>query len=267
MNNYKPSQEQQQVGEVAELLRQGKTYKNIASILNISYSRVYQLACKAKVAGLYEGRRNSEKQRQRLHEVVELLRQEKAYKDIASILNVSRGSVGQLVYKARVEGLYEGRKPKPSKERQRIGEVTELFKQDKSYDDVAKALNISRSYVALIARRAKEEGLYDGRKPSKKRQQQRLHKIVELLKQGQSCSDVAKALNISDSYVYQLARRAKEEGLYEGRRNSEKQRQRLHEIAELLRKETSRQDIATMLNTTSNYVSKLARKAKEKGFI
>ena len=223
--------------QIIELFRQGKTYKQIAEVLFYNEATIYIRIKKMKDAGIIDEtiineRKNNiaylkkKKLSETNEQIIELLEQGKTRSEIAYAFNLTTYSIYQ-----KVKILHEAGKlsqdiieqnPTLAYLKEIIidnAQLKELFKQGKTYKEIAKAFNCSESHILRKINILKQSGeinkeiLAEREKNKKQMVNDLTIKIIELYKKGYSQKQIESILHCSRTFISHKIKNAKASGI------------------------------------------------------
>ena len=224
--------------QIIELFRQGKTYEQIANkVLHCNKATIYARIKKMKDAGIIDEiiineRKNNiaylkqKKLSETNEQIIELLEQGKTRSEIAYAFNLTTYSIYQ-----KVKILHEAGKlsqdiieqnPTLAYLKEIIidnAQLKELFKQGKTYKEIAKAFNCSESHILRKINILKQSGeinkeiLAEREKNKKQMVNDLTIKIIELYKKGYSQRQIESILHCSRTFISHKIKNAKASGI------------------------------------------------------
>ena len=223
--------------QIIELFRQGKTYKQIAEVLFYNEATIYIRIKKMKDAGIIDEtiineRKNNiaylkqKKLSETNEQIIELLEQGKTRSEIAYAFNLTTNSIYQ-----KVKILHEAGKLSQDIIEQNStlaylkeiiidnAQLKELFKQGKTYREIAKAFNCSESHILRKINILKQSGeinkeILAEREKNKKQSINNLTiQIIELHKKGYSQRQIESMLHCSRTFISHKIKNAKASGI------------------------------------------------------
>ena len=235
--------------EVARLYSEGKTAKEIAAELEISYDTIRQDIKVLTEEGTLEkrdgkGRDIGGKIAERREKVARLYREGKLNKEIVEELGVSNFTVGRDIKALIEEGKIEKRdgslirRKRSKRTTERRAEVERLYNEGKSVSEIAEELGVTRDVIYLDIKALAQEGKVEGISNKKDREKAERRKELErLYNEGKSVPEIAEKFGLSRDVIYQDIRLLIKEGML-GKRDRKK-RATNAEVAER-RKEAAR---------------------------
>lgn len=137
------------VQDVERLMNEGKTYREIGDILNISYQRVQQIAQKYGLAHLHEkGYKISKLITPEVQEqIMELMKKGKRLNQLSIELNIPQGCLKQWFKDNNIDYV---NLPKKYVRDSLFEQIKQLFEEGKTYSETAQILGISMNYVIKL---------------------------------------------------------------------------------------------------------------------
>ena len=135
--------------DVERLMNEGKTYREIASILHISYQRVQQIAKKHGLTNLHEkGYRISQRITPEVQEqIMELMKKGKRLNQLSIELNIPEGCLKQWFKDNNIDYV---NLPKKYVTDSVFEQIKQLFEEGKTYVETAQILGISLTYIVKL---------------------------------------------------------------------------------------------------------------------
>ena len=225
--------------QIIEFFRQGKTYEQIAEVLRCNKATIYIRIKKMKDAGIIDEiiineRKNNiaylkqKKLSETNKQIIKLLEQGKTLSEIAYAFNLTIDSIYQ-----KVKILHETGKlsqdiieQNPTlaylKRKKRIidnAQLKELFRQGKTYREIAESFNCSESFILRKINILKQSGeinkeILAEREKNKKQSINNLTiQIIELYKKGYSQRKIESILHCSRTFISHKIKIAKATGI------------------------------------------------------
>ena len=227
--------------QIIELFRQGKTYKQIAEVLFYNEATIYIRIKKMKDAGIIDEtiineRKNNiaylkqKKLSETNEQIIELLEQGKTRSEIAYAFNLTTYSIYQ-----KVKILHEAGKLSQDIIEQNPtlaylkkitidnAQLKELFKQGKTYREIAEIFNCSESHILRKINILKQSGeinkeILAEREKNKKQSINNLTiQIIELHKKGYSQRQIESMLHCSRTFISHKIKNAKVSGILDSK--------------------------------------------------
>lgn len=230
--------------QIIELFRQGKTYKQIAEVLFYNEATIYIRIKKMKNAGIIDEtiineRKNNiaylkqKKLSETNEQIIELLEQGKTISEIAYAFNLTTCSIYQKVKILHEAGKLSQDIIEQNSTLAYLKEITidnaqleELFKQGKTYKEIAKAFNCSGSHILRKINILKQSGeinkeiLAEREKNKKQMVNDLTIKIIELYKKGYSQRQIESILHCSRTFISHKIKNAKASGILNSKEES-----------------------------------------------
>ena len=223
--------------QIIELFRQGKTYKQIAETLYYNEATIYIRIKKMKDAGIIDEiiineRKNNiaylkqKKLSETNEQIIELLEQGKTIAEIAYEFNLTTNSIYQKVKILHEDGKLSQDIIEQNSTLAYLKEITidnaqlkELFRQGKTYREIAEAFNCSESFILRKINILKQSGeinkeILAEREKNKKQSINNLTiQIIELYKKGYSQRKIESILHCSRTFISHKIKIAKATGI------------------------------------------------------
>ena len=223
--------------QIIELFRQGKTYKQIAEVLFYNEATIYIRIKKMKDAGIIDEiiineRKNNiaylkqKKLSETNEQIIQLLEQGKTRSEIAYAFNLTTNSIYQKVIILHEAGklsqdIIEQNSTLAYLKKINIdnAQLKELFKQGKTYKEIAEVFNCSESHILRKINILKQSGeinkeILDEREKNKKQSINNLTiQIIDLHKKGYSQRQIESMLHCSRTFISHKIKKAKASGI------------------------------------------------------
>ncbi len=253
--------------KVKKLYQEGKDYLQIADELKVKITKVYQDVHILKKEGeISSERRKNSAIAKRRQEVKKLYEQGKTYQEIVETMKIGKPIVYQdIIFLKKEEEISKESRKSLEIAKRREG-IEKLYKEGKSYKQIANKLKIKISTVSqdihILKKRGKvSKGKINITKEVEQKILKRQQEVKKLYEQGKTYEEIVYIVNISKSTVYQdiLALRERGEIAKEKRKtarslNSEVSKRR-KKVKELYEKGKSYKQIADELKTKKSIVS------------
>ena len=223
--------------QIIELFRQGKTYKQIAEVLFYNEATIYIRIKKMKDAGIIDEiiineRKNNiaylkqKKLSETNEQIIQLLEQGKTRSEIAYAFNLTTNSIYQKVIILHEAGKLSQDIIEQNPTLAYLKKITidnaqlkELFKQGKTYREIAEVFNCSESHILRKINILKQSGeinkeILAEREKNKKQSINNLTiQIIELHKKGYSQRQIESMLHCSRTFISHKIKKAKATGI------------------------------------------------------
>ena len=269
--------------QIIELFRQGKTYEQIANkVLHCNKATIYARIKKMKDAGIIDEiiineRKNNiaylkqKKLSETNEQIIELLEQGKTRSEIAYAFNLTTYSIYQ-----KVKILHEAGKLSQDIIEQNPtlayfkkitidnAQLKELFKQGKTYREIAEVFNCSESHILRKINILKQSGeinkeILAEREKNKKQSINNLTiQIIELHKKGYSQRQIESMLHCSRTFISHKIKKAKASGIL----NSKEEPSNNQTEKTLFSNYIKKANLISSLNYEHSFFSKAFRQAR-----